>query len=931
MDISQVNITGKVVHAKFNNNRKVDPSIIRLNNGTIIKSSIYWKVSIGDVIDIICERKFDGLYYLKANKQSIPNTIKFNVGTVSGLSSVDNRTDYGIQYGEFVNFSMNVIRKSLEDSRINMIAFDELIIKYLSKSQNINKDLYGLSDSVINGCANLLDIVNGTSMTIDILKRIALIWRYGLINKNPLDKVLAYFMTNWSESKGPLEIINELFRCNKEEAHAPIPKLNYHKYPFLFTGAQYQFYLLDITEKQMRSIKKMDDLDQIMNSIDCSNNVERISPIYMFDWKNIHYRFLMNPYAWYRIDLDIATNIITSTGRDPKNFFYEKKLGTISRLVYSKTIMNKQPKILGEMSIEIDPKSKGLIKNYTNWSGAPYWVIQQSFPDCLDHRNKLTTDYGLVFDELGNNDKLIYIKHVREEELNVYSFVKSNNNLQIGLSEQNHIDYDLEDMNPTDEQKRAIKGSLTKSLSIITGIAGSGKSTIIRLLVKNLRMRNINFRICGFTGKSVQRIRDILGDYAYEKISDKDRSKFNKDDLEIGYNSCNDELCIPVVKTIHSLIYSKSRDYKYIIVDEASMISLKLMSMLLKEFINKSVCFIFLGDINQLPPPEYGRPFEDIINSGCVKKYELTQNLRVHQNPNDKIIPNSTSITINDNYTPIIGDNFEIVNPVDKFQYISSIIMGNDYNINTSKFLAARNLDVHEINQYISLLINPKTDPIKSRRIRFYTDEGSGDNKQMREILINFSVGDPVMITKNNIYYGYKSQSEIPILNGMEGIITSFDVSNMETIMKVIIDKHNVDIPMIHTGNNIYKVDKVVMSYVITIHKSQGSEWNNIYLYIGGKESKSFYNKRLTYTGTTRAKQKFKCIEEKDGLYQSMCKTHVSIHYGGLIQRLRNDSSLNPQMIITTPTNKYSNSSYGMNINQKGFIADPQTGFIKLS
>ena len=62
----------------------------------------------------------------------------------------------------------------------------------------------------------------------------------------------------------------------------------------------------------------------------------------------------------------------------------------------------------------------------------------------------------------------------------------------------------------TDEQKAAIQGALDNPISIITGPAGSGKSSVIKCLVKNLKMRNITYAIVSFTGKAVSRLMEVL-------------------------------------------------------------------------------------------------------------------------------------------------------------------------------------------------------------------------------------------------------------------------------------------------------------------------------------------------------------------------------------------------------------------------------------
>lgn len=314
------------------------------------------------------------------------------------------------------------------------------------------------------------------------------------------------------------------------------------------------------------------------------------------------------------------------------------------------------------------------------------------------------------------------------------------------------------------------------------------------------------------------------------------------------------------------------------------MVSLSLLAHLLRLFRNKTVTVIMLGDINQLPPIKYGRPFEDIINSGLVNINVLDKNLRVRGGLDDPIIVNSTNIVKSHMYTPTPASNFVLIDSRTP-NYIAEIVRDNNItleNIKHHKFITATNDDNIELNRILSSLLgNQQTN--MSKTISCLTNRKDIHGNKIA-VEMKYSVGDPIIFTKNHVYKH--------VSNGCEGIIVGL------TRECIIVNANGYDISVqIHPMRNkpnVFIVKHMLLAYCITVHKSQGSQWPNIYYFIKGLPSKKFLNKRLTYTAITRASEKCTVIEDPN-LLTLCCRQPISIHYGGLVERIM---SVNTTKII---------------------------------
>lgn len=228
--------------------------------------------------------------------------------------------------------------------------------------------------------------------------------------------------------------------------------------------------------------------------------IEKISELYKLDWRSEYYKFITNPYAFYTIPLDKCDMVVINSNNLISNFIHERHLGEMSRFIYNNTKHNK-------------------------WTATPDWLMQKEYPDHISYKDVLRDNYGLVF-----NMQLTYLRHIHIEEEEVASFILSNITLETNLSSSFNVKYS-DDFIPTKEQDATIKGALSRSTSIITGLAGTGKTTVIKQILRQIRNQKRGastastastasgsageYMVCSFTAKAVKRVREIVGDLAY--------------------------------------------------------------------------------------------------------------------------------------------------------------------------------------------------------------------------------------------------------------------------------------------------------------------------------------------------------------------------------------------------------------------------------
>lgn len=454
----------------------------------------------------------------------------------------------------------------------------------------------------------------------------------------------------------------------------------------------------------------------------------------------------------------------------------------------------------------------------------------------------------LVLEDRDDGQEWVYSKPFYDAEKNIAERIIGLRNAD-NVKEIKTLKKDLEriekniDIELSEKQKEAIESINDNNVCIITGGPGTGKTTIIKAIIELYKKHGMKPVLCAPTGRAAKRMTETTGEEAktlhrlleLAGISD-DTDNFN-----------TDLLVTPI-------------DGDIIIVDEASMIDMFLMNYLVKA-IYKGTKLVLVGDTDQLPSVGPGSVLKDIIESNQVHTITLNQIFR--QAAKSKIIVNAHRVNEGENFiggkikkTQIdeeqidLLDDFFYINETNQEKIQQTIIslckgrlkLYGDYdffnNIQIITPTKKGKLGTKELNVLLQNELNPVEEDKKERDF--------GD--------IKFREQDRVMQTKNNYNILWEKENEREfkkelgngIFNGELGIIEK--INKEEKTVKVRFDDGKVA-----TYDNT-DLDQLEHAYAITVHKSQGSEFDVVIL-VASQSAPMLLTRNLIYTAMTRAKK----------------------------------------------------------------------------
>lgn len=389
----------------------------------------------------------------------------------------------------------------------------------------------------------------------------------------------------------------------------------------------------------------------------------------------------------------------------------------------------------------------------------------------------------------------------------------------------------------SNEQKIAIKEAFNNMLLVITGGPGTGKTTIIKAICNILDENGLKFNLAAPTGRAAKRMQESTENSAltiHRLIGIKPDSPIPE------YNEENPLEC------------------DYVIVDEASMIDIKLMDKLLKSLSNNTA-LILVGDHNQLPSVGPGNVLKDILDTN-IKSVRLKKIFRQAKESN--IVVNAHRI--NDGLYPILNQKNK------DFFFIDSNTKNFEKNLlDLVKFRLPNYYKLDPIND-IQILAPGKKSLWGVVNINNLCQNEL--NKNPNSIKINnkiFKLNDKVMQVRNN----YDLISLDP--GNFEDGVYNGDIGRI-----IDIDKEREELKVEFYDGNIvsYKKEDIKdldLSYAITIHKSQGSEFDCVLIPMMST-SYMLLNRNLLYTAITRAKKLVILLGEKRILKQMVRNNNES-------------------------------------------------------
>lgn len=433
------------------------------------------------------------------------------------------------------------------------------------------------------------------------------------------------------------------------------------------------------------------------------------------------------------------------------------------------------------------------------------------------------------------------------------------------------------DVNLSEEQKSAVKEIIGNGISILTGGPGTGKTTVTKKIVQVLYALGKNVILAAPTGRAAQRMTEVIGSEACTV-----HRLLSWDHVNGGF-----------LKNENNPL-----EGDFIIIDESSMLDINLASALLRATPYETQ-ILFIGDADQLPPVGPGDFFRDLINSNIVPVYKLNKIYRqgqesmiikyAHeinegkfpdiQNPlmtpeiwtngidcsfidsgmadpykNQKEYPQWSSLRYGLNITDMLIKLYVEIMPkyLGKEKETQILIPMNIGEIGTIK-----------INSLIQNIINP-----------FKKDKSQIETKNKEKL---FRVGDKVIQTKNNYDLG--------VFNGDIGRVIDIIESKSEMVVKFSEDRE-----ILYQKSDIFELD---LAYAISIHKSQGSEFDCVILPITMQHNRMLY-RNLVYTGLTRAKKYAVFIGHRKALENAIENNNYEKRQTSLQAMLTDPAFVNP-------------------------------------
>lgn len=405
-------------------------------------------------------------------------------------------------------------------------------------------------------------------------------------------------------------------------------------------------------------------------------------------------------------------------------------------------------------------------------------------------------------------------------------------------------------------QRKAITEAFESGILVLTGGPGTGKTTTLNAIIKLFENRGLEPELAAPTGRAAKRMTELTGREAKTIHRLLEVEWGDGDNRQFSRNEKNPLSC------------------EVIIIDEASMIDALLFDSLLKA-LRLSCRIILVGDSDQLPSIGAGNVLGDILASDMFPSIRLNKVFR--QASKSMIITNAHAI--------INGEP-------------------PDFSIKNSDCFFLKRTSRADVSRTVTELVSErlpaayKFDPIRDIQVLCPSrllDTGTVSLNNMLQTALNpdtgkkaqlsfkgiyFRVGDKVMQTKNNYDLQYKrdgGEYGTGVFNGDVGFIT--DIDKRGGIMTVRYDDRTVT----YFSEDLSELES---AYAVTVHKSQGSEYDCVVLPLYDVPTKLRY-RNLLYTAVTRAKKLLVVVGDESVWLEMAANDKKTLRYTFLKQFLK--------------------------------------------
>ena len=412
------------------------------------------------------------------------------------------------------------------------------------------------------------------------------------------------------------------------------------------------------------------------------------------------------------------------------------------------------------------------------------------------------------------------------------------------------------------KQRKAIEIAVNKGSLILTGGPGTGKTTTVKGIITLMQNRGLDVALAAPTGRAAKRMTELTGCEA----------KTVHRLLEVEYKDGSDE---PVF--VHN--HKNPLDVDAVIVDELSMVDIFLFDALL-DALPLRARLIMVGDKDQLPPVGAGNVLSDMIKSGLIPVVELDKIFR--QAMQSLIVTNAHRVVKGE--MPVTTDNgvdsdffmmHETV-PISACRKIVDLV--------TRRLPAAYSMDPVSDLQ---VLCPSKIGETGSQNINIMLQKQLNPPERGKNEIVSrgyiLREGDKVMQIKNNydIPWFKSDDNGMGVFNGDIGILTRID--RAADIINVKFD----DREAMYSVENVGELE---LAYAMTVHKSQGSEFDGVIIPVVATPQKLAY-RNLFYTAVTRAKKLIVLVGTESNVRAMVENDKKSRRYSALLHFLTVDNN----------------------------------------
>ncbi|MBQ7036134.1 MAG: ATP-dependent RecD-like DNA helicase [Clostridia bacterium] len=410
----------------------------------------------------------------------------------------------------------------------------------------------------------------------------------------------------------------------------------------------------------------------------------------------------------------------------------------------------------------------------------------------------------------------------------------------------------------SEKQREALYMVMQNGVSVITGGPGTGKTTVINAIIEMMTAQDAAVALCAPTGRAAKRMAETCGMEA----------KTIHRLLELNFSGEGD-------KQVFGRNEEVPLDEDVIIVDEMSMVDVLLMHALLKAM-RPGSRLIMVGDADQLTSVGAGDVLRDILRSGAIPACRLTDIYR--QAAESMIVVGAHRINRGEMPETNRKDkDFFLMHREDADGILATICdvaaarLPKAYGFEPHRQIQVISpsrksvLGVYAINRALQARLNPP-DAHKQEKI-------SGE--------WTFREGDKVMQVRNNYDLTWKTddgEEGVGVFNGDVGIIKR--ISHEGKYMEVVFDDER------RVRYDFTELEELEMAYAVTVHKSQGSEFDAVIIPMFPC-APQLMCRNLLYTAVTRAKKLVVLIGREEVMCKMIENNRQVERFSGLCEKIR--------------------------------------------